>query len=71
MRHIAASKSLALVIGAFVQQVRVKPDDRTRWNFDGNPILIASIAGQFEFILLRSLDVVVFRRGSCGRHSLG
>ena len=52
MRYIAASKSLAVVIGAFVQQVGVEPDDRTGRDFHGNAVLIAGIARQFEFVLL-------------------
>ena len=71
MRHIAASKSLAVVIGAFVQQVRVKPDDRTGRNFHGNAVLVAGIAGQFEFFLLRPHNVVVCGNGlfvTAGNH---
>ena len=71
MRYIAASKSLAVVIGAFVQQVRVKPDNRTGRNFRGNAVLVAGIAGQFEFCLLRPLNIVVFGNGlfvTAGNH---
>ncbi|MDE2810561.1 MAG: hypothetical protein OXN90_19270 [Gemmatimonadota bacterium] len=41
----------------------MKPNDRTGRNFHGNAVLVAGIAGQFEFRLLRPLDIVVLGNG--------